>query len=191
MFACCGDPWHILQAAERADAQAFLEQPSSRLNQLQLEPDSAYLQEAPLWAAYRLCAARARKANAARTAHSVALLTASYGQKLVFGREARANIDPKNIDRIRCYACLTPVCLGSQQNGLSYGMQAKVTETVVMQTHNVALFVLDVILAVILAVIPDFILVILDVVFVFVMSRLSTTGIALSFLSLGLLECDP
>ena len=140
----------VLQAAERADEQAFLEQPSSRLNQQQAEPDSAYLQEAPLWAAYRLCAARARKANAARTAHSVALLTASYGQKLVFGREARANIDPTIIDRIRCCACLTPDCLGSQQNGSSCGTQAKVAGTAVMQIHDMALFVPDVILGIIL-----------------------------------------
>lgn len=109
----------VLQAAERADEQAFLEQPSSQLNQQQAEPDSAYLQDAPLWAAYRLCAARARKKNAARMAHSIALLTASYGQQLVFGREARANIDPKIIDRIRCYVCLNHAVLTvSGQNSL-------------------------------------------------------------------------
>lgn len=124
----------VLQAAERAEEQAFLEQPSSQLNQQQAAPDSAYLQEAPLWAAYRFCAACARKKNAARTAHSNALLTASYGQKLVFGHEARANVDPKIIDRIRCCACLTLDCLGSQQHDLPYGMQTKAAETAIMQT---------------------------------------------------------
>lgn len=108
----------VLQAVERADEQAFLGQPSSQVNQQQAEPDSAYLQEGPLWAAYRLCAARAREKSAARKEHSMALLTPPDGQKLLFGREARANIDPKIIDRIRCYVRLTPLCLCTHVHGL-------------------------------------------------------------------------
>lgn len=112
----------VLQAAERADEQAFLVQPSSQLSQQQAEPDSAYLQEAPLWAAYRLCAARARAKNVARKEHSMALLKPPDGQKLLFGREARANIDSKVIDRIRCCVCLTALCLCTHVHGLHCGM---------------------------------------------------------------------
>lgn len=90
-----------MQAADRADEDGFLEQPSSQMNQQQAEPDSAYLQEAPLWAAYRFCAARARKRNAVRRKWSLAVLTTPEGQVLRFGSEARANLDPKLIARIR------------------------------------------------------------------------------------------
>ena len=110
LHVCLTNPV-VLQAVERADEQAFLGQPSSQMNQQQAEPDSAYLQEAPLWAAYRLCATGARRKNAARKEHSMALLTSPDGQKLLFGREARANIDPKIIDRIRCYVRLTTLCV--------------------------------------------------------------------------------
>ena len=101
----------VLQEVARADEQAFLGQPSSQLNQQQAEPDSAYLQEAPLWAAYRLCAAHARAKNASRKERSMAQLKSLGGQKLVFGREARTNIDRKIIDRIRCCVSLTAPCL--------------------------------------------------------------------------------
>lgn len=111
----------VLQAAERMDEQAFLGQPSSQLNQQQAEPDSAYLQEAPLWAAYRLCAARARAKNVARKEHSMALLKSPDGRKLLFGREARANIDCTVIDRIRCCVCLA-LCLCTHVHGLLCGM---------------------------------------------------------------------
>ena len=117
----------VLQAAERADEQAFLGQPSSQLNQKQAEPDSAYLQEAPLWAAYRLCAARARAKNVARKEHSMALLKSPDGRKLLFGREARANIDSKVIDRIRCCVCLTALCFCTHVHGLLCCMIKAVT----------------------------------------------------------------
>ena len=97
------DLYAVLQAAEQADKQAFLEQPSSQLNRQQTQPDSAFLQKGPLWAAYRRCAARARKKNAARQALSTALLVTQDGQKLEFGQQARASIDPKIIARIRYY----------------------------------------------------------------------------------------
>ena len=117
----------VLQAAERAHEQAFLGQPSSQLSQQQAEPDSAYLQDAPLWAAYRLCAERARSRNAARKEHSLAHLNLPDGQKMVFGREARANIDPKIIDRIRCSVGFTALRLCTQLHGLLDGIPKDVT----------------------------------------------------------------
>ena len=90
-----------MQAADKDDGDGFLEQPSSQVNQQQTEPDSAYLHEGPLWAAYRFCSARARTKNAARKRKALALLTTPDGQKLEFGPEARANLDPKLIARIR------------------------------------------------------------------------------------------
>ncbi|KAL3153929.1 hypothetical protein ABBQ32_013491 [Trebouxia sp. C0010 RCD-2024] len=89
------------EAADRADEEGFLEQPHSQASQQQTEPDSAYLQEAPLWAAYRWCTARARKKNAVRKHKALALLTTPDGRQLQFGHEARANLDPKLIARIR------------------------------------------------------------------------------------------
>ena len=91
-----------VQAVDKVDEQAFTEQPSSELNRQQADPDSAFLQDAPLWAAYRMCAARARRNNAARKLHSMALLASSDEHRMGFGREARATIDPKIIARVRC-----------------------------------------------------------------------------------------
>ena len=98
-----------VQAQQRADEQAFTEQPSSPLNSHQAEPDSAFLQPGPLWESYRHCAARARKKNAARRGRSFALLKMPDGRQVEFGPQARAGIDPTLIARIRYFAihCLS------------------------------------------------------------------------------------
>ncbi|CAL5225562.1 g8401 [Coccomyxa viridis] len=85
--------------AWKAATDAFEEGEGGRVEQV--KPDGSYRHPEPLGRAHEMCVARARKKAATRKAESMRALVLPDGSHVDFGKDTRAAIDPKLIQRIR------------------------------------------------------------------------------------------
>ncbi len=77
----------------------------------QVKPDGSYRHPEPLGRAHEMCVARARKKAATRKAESMRALVLPDGSHVDFGKDTRAAIDPKLIQRIRYTLPCLPISI--------------------------------------------------------------------------------